>query len=82
MVEEIGDKRLYIKGEREREREREREHECVCACVLFYNTKLWTQFYISDLTWDQGWLRSVYASSQYDQTRPFIRISSEMGVHT
>ena len=66
MVEEIGDKRLYIK--REGERERERERECVCACVLFYNTKLWTQFYISGLTWEQGWLRSVCASSQYDQT--------------
>ena len=76
MVEEIGDKRLYIK------RERQRESECVCACVLFYNTKLWTQFYISGLTSEHGWLRSVYASSQYDQTlRFFFRISSEMGVH-
>ena len=65
-----------------RERERERERECVCACVLFYNTKLWTQFYISGLPWEQGWLRSVCASSQYDQTLPFFRISSEMGVHT
>ena len=33
---------------------------CVCACVLFYNTKVWTQFYIS--------LISVCAYSQYDQT--------------
>ena len=32
MVEEIGDKRLYIKTQRERERERERES--VSACVL------------------------------------------------
>ena len=66
MVEEICDKRLYIKTKRERER------ECVCACVLFYNTKLWTQFYISGLTWEQGWLRSVCASSQYDQTLSFF----------
>ena len=73
MVEEIGDKRLYVK----RERERERERECVCACVLFYNTKLWTQFYISGLTCKQGWLRSVCASSQYDQNLLF-RISSAM----
>ena len=77
MVEEIGDKRLYIK----RERERERERECVCVCVLFYNTKLWTQFYISGLTWEQGWLRPICASLQYDQIL-FFRISSEMGVHT
>ena len=54
----------------------------MCACVLFYNTKLWTQFYISGLTWEQGWLRFVCASLQYDQTLPFFRISSEMGVHT
>ena len=54
----------------------------MCACVLLYNTKLWTHFYISGLTWEQGWLRPVCASSQYDQTLPFVRISSEMGVHT
>ena len=48
MVEEIGYKRLYIK------RERERERECACACFHFYDTKLWTQFYISGLTWEQG----------------------------
>ena len=80
MGEEIGDKRLIL-----REKlyiKREREHECVCACVLFYNTKLWTQFYINGFTWEQGWLRSVCASSQYDQTLPFFRIPSEMGVHT
>ena len=72
MVEAIGDKRLYIKRETEREtererekegeREREKERECVCACMLFYNTKLWPQFYISGLTWEQEWLRSVCAS--------------------
>ena len=38
------------------------------ACVLVYNTKLWTQFYISGLIWEQGWLGSVCASSQYGQT--------------
>ena len=65
-MEEIGDKRLYIK------REKDRERECVCACVLFYNTKLWTQFYICCLTSEQGWLRSVCASSQYDQTLLFF----------
>ena len=57
---------------RERERERERDRECVCACVPFYNTKLWTQFYISGLTWEQGWLRSVCASSKFDQTLLFF----------
>ena len=67
MVEEIGDKRLYINRERER-------GECACACVLFYNTKLWTQFYISGLSWEEGWLRSVCASSQYDQTLLFLHI--------
>ena len=51
------------------------ERECACACVLFYKTKkLWTQFYISGLTWEQGWLRSVCASSQYDQTLLFLHI--------
>ena len=50
MVEEIGDKRLYIKREREREREK-KEKESVSACLLFYNTKLWAQINISDLTW-------------------------------
>ena len=39
----------------------------MCACVFFYNTKLWTQFNISGLTGEQGWLRPVCASSQYDQ---------------
>ena len=27
----------------------ERDRESVRACVLYENTKLWTQFYISDL---------------------------------
>ena len=52
-------------------RERERERECVCACVLFYNTKDWMQFYISGLTWEQGWIRSVCTSAQYDHTSFF-----------
>ena len=34
MVEEIGDKRLYIKREREREREKERERERECVFAL------------------------------------------------
>ena len=48
-MEKIGDKRLYITRERERERERESVHACVRACMVYYNTKLWTQFYISGL---------------------------------
>ena len=42
------------------------------------------QFYISGLTWEQGWLGSVCASSQYDQTLLLFVfcISSEMDVHT
>ena len=36
--------------------------------------------YINGLTWEKGWLSSVCASWQYDQTL-FFRISSEMGVH-
>ena len=53
------------------------------ACVLHYNTKLWTHIYmyISGLTWEQGWLRSVCASSQSDPNLLF-GISSEMDVHT
>ena len=39
---------------------------CVLACI-FTIRKLWTQFYISGLTWEQGWLRSVCPFSQYDQ---------------
>ena len=39
------------------------------ACVLYYNTK---QFYISGLTWEQGWLGSFCASAQYDQTLRFF----------
>ena len=58
----------------ETERERERERVCVLACVLYYNTKLWTQFYISGLTYEQGWLRSVCASSRSDQTLLFSHI--------
>ena len=79
MVEEIGDKRLYIK--REREREGERERECVCACVLFYSTKLWAQFYISGLTWEQGC--SDPSAHLRNMIRFFFfRIPSEMGEHT
>ena len=33
--------------------------------LLQYNAL--DEFYISGLTWEQGWLRSVCASSQYDQ---------------
>ena len=73
-MEEIGDKRLYIK----RERERESVSACMLACSF---TKLWTQFYVRGLTLEQGWFRSVYASWQYDQTLLF-GISSEMRVHT
>ena len=75
QVEEICDKRLYIKREREREREREN------PCVIYYKTKLWTQFYTSCLTWEQGRLKSVCASLQSDKTLLFC-ISSEMDVHT
>ena len=57
--------------ERERESQRERESACVHVCVLYYNTK---QFYMSDLTWEQGWLGSLCASSQYDQTLSFLHI--------
>ena len=32
-------------------------------------------------TWEEGWLRSVCASSQSDKT-PLFLISSEMDVHT
>ena len=68
-MEEIGYKRLYITRW-----ERQRVRECVRASVFYYNTKLWTQFYISDLTWEEGWLRSVCASSQSDQTLLFSHI--------
>ena len=76
--------------ERENEKERERERVRESACVLYYNTKLWAQFYISGLTWEQGWLGSVCASSQYYQTLLllsfffffFFCISSEIDVHT
>ena len=65
---------------KERKKERERESACVRACVLYCNTK---QFYISGLTWEQGWLGSLCASSHYDQTLLFFFcISSEMDVHT
>ena len=42
-MEEIFDKGLYIT------RERERESALVRACMFYYNTKLWTQFYVSGL---------------------------------
>ena len=59
----------------------ERERECVRACVLYYNTKLWTQFYISDFFGNR------HGSDQPAHLRNlnrlfFFRISSEMGVHT
>ena len=38
--------------------------------MLYYNTQLWTQFYVSGRTSEQRWLRSVCASSQSDQTLP------------
>ena len=60
----------------ERERERERVRACVCVCmrvhvrarVLYYNTKLWTQFYISDL------LGYRDASEQSAHLRNLIRL--------
>ena len=71
MVEEIGDKRLYIKRERGRERERER----VCLRALLQYKALDAVLYKGPyLGTEQGWLRSVCASSQYDQTLLFSHI--------
>ena len=75
-MEEIGYKRLYITRW-----ERQRVRECVRASVFYYNTKLWTQFYISDLTWNKD------GSDQSAHLRNLIRlfyfrISSEMDVYT
>ena len=55
--------------------------ECVRALLQY---KALEQFYISGLSWEQGWLGSVCASSQYDQTLLLFVfcISSEMDVHT
>ena len=65
MVEEIGDKRLYIKRKRERERERESVSACVLACS--FTIQSFGRSFICGLTWKQGWLRPFCASSQYEQ---------------
>ena len=48
-----------------------RDGERMRASVLYYNAKLWTQFYISGRNREQGWLRSVCASSQSNHTLLF-----------
>ena len=80
-MKEISDKRLYISREREREREGGGERAWVRAClrVLLQYKALDTVLYKWP-TWEQGWLRSVCASSQSDQALLF-RISSEMDIH-
>ena len=71
MVEEIGDKRLYIK--REREREKESVSVCVCLRALLQYKALGAVLY----KWPYlgtGMLRPVCASSQYDQILLFSHI--------
>ena len=65
-MEEIDDKRLYITTERDRKRERERA--CVLSCILYYNTKLWAQFYVS------GLLGNRDGSDQSAHLRNLIRL--------
>ena len=75
-MEEIGNERLNIT------RDRETKRECVRACVFYYKTKLWTQFYISNLLGNRG--GSDQSAHLRNLTRLFffVRISSWMDVHT
>ena len=76
---------MGFKRERERERESERERACMraCmrACVVYYNTKLWAQFYVSGLLGNRdGSDQSAYLRNLIRLF--FFRISSETAVHT
>ena len=54
---------------------------CVRACVLYYNTNLWTQFYISGLLGNMD--SSDQSAHLLNLIRlSFFRISPEMDVHT